>query len=352
MKNTLILSLLFFVIACGSQPTKDLNTSSTEFSGTKTRLIGRFDHSEPGRASFTWPGSRLEFRFEGSEASIGIATNSRVRFEIEVDGATSDLWVDGEAAMYTLASGLKRGKHEIKLTRITESFSTITSFTSDPVVDGKLLAPPKPAKRKLLVLGDSITAGYGVEGSSKECHYSMETSNQQLTYAALAADELNADLHAIAWSGIGVYRSYGEETPVVPNIITRNMRSLADIDSSQWNPKAYQPDAVLINIGTNDYWQNTAAAQYKSQFQKLLTQIESDYPNAPVYLIASPMLYGDGRASQIDTLKSFSNEQIHFVDLGKIEAADGLGCDYHPNKITNTRMAKNLITRLKMDMEW
>ncbi len=353
IKNTFIASLLLVVAACSST-TQDLNTStlSTDFRGDYTRLIGRFDLSEKGKASFTWPGSRLEFRFEGTKAAISIASNYRVRFEVEIDGKTSDLWVESGDKEYSLASNLASGNHEIKLTRITESFTTITAFTSSPIVDGKMLPPPKAPARKLLVIGDSITAGYGVEGSSKECHYKMENSNQQLTYAALTADELNADLHAIAWSGIGAYRGYGEETPNSHNIITRNKRILADVDSSRWNPNNYQPDAVLINIGTNDYWQNTAAMQYKTQFAKLLDQIQKDYPQTPVYLIASPMLGGDSRSSQIKVLQSFENDLIRFTDIGTIESNEGYGCDYHPNIITNKRMASNLVDRLKTDLQW
>ena len=42
-------------------------------------------------------------------------------------------------------------------------------------------------ERRIEFIGDSITAGYGVEGSSPTCVYSPETENAALTYAAQTA---------------------------------------------------------------------------------------------------------------------------------------------------------------------
>mgnify|MGYP006196823413 CR=1 FL=1 len=52
----------------------------------------------------------------------------------------------------------------------------------------------------MLAVGDSITAGYGVEGASQACPYAPETSNQQLTYAALAAGSVAAASAALVWA--------------------------------------------------------------------------------------------------------------------------------------------------------
>jgi len=227
----------------------------------------------------------------------------------------------------------------------------VTSVIGNPIVDKLLPAPTSPAK-KLLVIGDSITAGYGVEGANKECHYAMETSNQQLSYAAVAAKNLGADLHAIAWSGIGAWRSYGEKTPVVPNILIRSQRTLADDANSQWDIAIYTPDAILINIGTNDYWEGSVGDEYRQQMLKLINRTQEEYPAKPIYLILSPMLSGAARESQQAVLNSLTSTTIKLLDLGKIESADGFGCDYHPNTKTNNRMAEALVKQLKIDLDW
>lgn len=357
-KSALLFSSLIALAACTSQPlpqqdnTQNSSALSPGFSGQQQRLIGRFDTSSPGKAQFSWPGSALEFRFTGTRAAITLASTGDLRFQVEVNGKPQDLWVKAGEASYELASGLPQGEHQIRLTRLTESFAVVSSLLSDPVVDGKLLSAPAAREKRLLVIGDSITAGYGVEGPDQHCHYEAKTSNQQLTYAALAANRLNADLHAIAWSGIGVWRSYGEKTPANPSMLVRYQRTLADDANSRWDSRRYQPDAILINLGTNDYWEGSVSDDYRANMKTLIAMVQQDYAHKPVYLIVSPMLGGAQRESQKIILGSLTGKGVQLVDLGKIEPQDGLGCDWHPNKITNQRMGDALVARLKADLNW
>lgn len=325
--------------------------SSAGFTGEGVRLIGRFDLAQKGRARFTWPGSALEFRFQGTGTNIGIAGADRIRFQVNVDGNEKALWVTQGEHIYQIASGLKTGNHIVRITRLTESFGGVTAFTSDPVVQGELLTPPAPPGRRLLFLGDSITAGYGVEGESEACSYSVETSNPLKAYAALAAKALGADAHIIAWSGIGVWRSYGEQSPQNPTITDRYPLALADDFNSRWNPADFPPDAILVAIGTNDYWDG-ASPGYRDGMARLLSTLRGDYPQTPVYLIVSPMLTGSVRDQQKTVLDSFAGQSVTVLDLGRIEASEGYGCDYHPNTKSQSRMAGTLVQRLRDDLGW
>ncbi len=365
-KKFLLISTLSLALASCTNATSSVkpNTATTtnhaatasptadSFTGTSSRLIGRFDRSTKGQAKFTWPGSAIEFRFDGTQASINVASQAKTRFLVNVDGKTSDLWTDAGNHTYTLASNLEKGAHTLRLTRVNESTAGITNFTGDPKVDGALLPPPAAPQRRLLVIGDSITAGYGVEGANQNCHYTLDTSSQQLTYAALAAKALGADLHAIAWSGIGAWRSYGEKTPTNPTILTRYSRTLADDVSSVWNPAEYAPDAILINIGTNDYWEGSAGDDYRLGMAKLIAKVQGDYSGKPIYLIASPMLTNKVHDAQKAVLNSLATANVHVLDLGQLDGTEGLGCDYHPNIITNVRLGKVLEKNLKTDLKW
>ena len=352
MFKTIIVTLaLCSLVAC--TPASNVQTLQTEqgFSGESVTLVGRFDLRTDGRAAFTWPGTSVAFRFKGSSAVIRLASTADIRFLVEVDGEQSELWVKAGEADYTLASGLEHKPHHVRLTRLAESFSGVTALVSDPVTDGQLLAPPAPASRRLLVVGDSITAGYGVEGASKACSYSQATSSPRLAYAGLAAQQLSADIHTIAWSGIGVWRSYGEEAPQAPTIAKRRLLTLGDDFDSGWDVSRYSPDAVIIAIGTNDFWQGSALG-YRAAMGEFVSQVQTDYPERPIYLMVSPMLTGDARAAQQADLEAIASGQVKVIDLGKIEPDDGYGCDYHPNVITQKRLADALVKALKSDLEW
>ncbi|MDO3387252.1 GDSL-type esterase/lipase family protein [Gilvimarinus sp. SDUM040013] len=317
----------------------------------KLRMMGRFEVTPSQKASFTWPGSTIEFNFYGTEASIEMSSEQRVRFQLTLDGLSRDLWLEPGTRLIQLAQGLPLTEHTVRLTRLAESFSGVTALQGLPEVDGRLLAPPPASGRRLLVIGDSITAGYGVEGESKDCSYSQDTSNPTQAYAGLAAAELAADIHTIAWSGIGVWRSYGEEVPSAPTIGERRRLTLADNFSTIWPVAKYQPDAVVVTIGTNDFWQGSAPG-YQAGMQALVDALQKDYVGAPIYLVASPMLSGEVRTDQISQLQALADEQIQVLDLGRIEADDGFGCDWHPNVVTNQRMANNLVAKLKQDLQW
>ena len=145
LKSALLILALYTVVGCAHHSSN--SAPADGFSGEQVRMIGRFAQHNDGEAAFTWPGSALEFRFEGTEAGITIASNGRTRFEVDVDGVVSDLWVKEGEAYYTLASGLEPGVHQLRLTRLTESFSVVTRFTTDPHTDGKLLLPPAAPSR-------------------------------------------------------------------------------------------------------------------------------------------------------------------------------------------------------------
>lgn len=364
-KNILLASALsIFLLSCvnNSSSTKTLpntlktNTpvalNSNTFTGKQLRLIGRFDHTTNGQAKFSWPGSALEFRFEGTQASINIASQTTVRFTVNIDGKINDLWIKDGNHHYSLAENLSPGTHTLRLTRVNESTAGVTAFISQPQVDGSLLTAPAAPQKQLLVIGDSITAGYGVEGAEASCHYALDTSNQQLTYAAVAANALGADLHAIAWSGIGAWRTYGEKTPISETILNRYSRTLGGVMNSTWNSAQYTPDAILINIGTNDYWEGSVSNDYRIAMTQLIAMVQKDYENKPIYLIVSPMLTNKLHEAQKQVLTSLTQAKVKVLDLGESTGAEGFGCDYHPNKITHARLAKNLEQSLKTELKW
>ena len=75
-----------------------------------------------------------------------------------------------------------------------------------------LLAPPQQKKRKMLIIGDSITCGYGVEGDVEDEIFCTAKENPSKAYSLLTAQELNAEYRIVAWNGKGVISAYiGEE---------------------------------------------------------------------------------------------------------------------------------------------
>ena len=113
-----------------------------------------------------------------------------------------------------------------------------------------------------------------------------------------------------------------------------------------------QPDATLINIGTNDYSLGDPGPNYRLAMHKLINRVQSDFPGKPVYLIVSPMITGTARDSQKKVLASLAGNNVSVLDLGQTEPGEGYGCDYHPDIATHARMSDALVKQLKRDLHW
>ena len=123
---------------------------------------------------------------------------------------------------------------------------------------GEFLPLPAPACR-LEFVGDSLTSGEGVIGARKEEDWVPALFSASQTWAKQCADLMRADFRLISQSGWGV-RSGWDNDPghTLPGIYERicgpalgeenqKMGAQQDTDFALW-----QPDAILINLGTND----------------------------------------------------------------------------------------------------
>ena len=115
------------------------------------------------------------------------------------------------------------------------SFGQITTTTGE-LVQFDQTTSCHARKNKLLVIGDSISCGYGVEGAYP-CTWSASTENVLDSYATLVADAVDAEVIVTAWSGKGVVRNVGDITPtsVDPMPVYYN-RTLGNVATSYWDP--------------------------------------------------------------------------------------------------------------------
>jgi lysophospholipase L1-like esterase len=320
------------------------------------RLVGRFDGCDPAGPRFAWSGAGLVARFEGT----GIALRLRDRpnhYTVLVDGELGPrLETSAGEALYTLAEGLESGEHTVEVYRRTEASFGSTVVLGLEVEDGELLDPPEPPARRIEVVGDSITCGYGNEGTSPSCPFSADTENHYLTYGALMARELEAELSTVAWSGKGVVSNYGGDK-VAPMPLLYD-RAVPNDAKSTWTFD-WMPDAVVINLGTNDYSTDNdpSDAEFVSTYAALLERIRGYYPEAWILCTVGPLLSG------ADLAKARTN--IAAAVAARMDAGDAKlrayslttpntspGCDYHPSVATHEAMAAELAPELRALLGW
>ncbi|MBI5533998.1 MAG: SGNH/GDSL hydrolase family protein [Deltaproteobacteria bacterium] len=321
------------------------------------RFIGRFDTSDPAGPQFEWSGSEMQARFNGTEVKVHI-NGSPNQYEAVVDGQASKVVHPGGDQTLTLASGLAPGDHEVRLYRITEAFFWSAQFLGFDFGSGALLAPPAAPDRRIEVVGDSISAGYGIEGTSASCTFSADTENHYFTYESISARDLGADLITLAWSGIGMYRNSGGDMND-PRMPERYLLTMPDFPNTAWNFSSWTPHAVVINLGTNDFSTGNPGQPFADAYLTFVTDMRGRYPNAWIYLATSPMLGDPEQGQQKTHLQWVINQRaaqgdtkVKLLLFATQDQADGLGCDWHPNLVTNQKMAAEMTKALKADLGW
>lgn len=314
------------------------------------RVVGRHDRVGPTRVRYGWPGTGLHVRFHGT--ALWLLMDDHAWFhEVRVDAdAPTRLATQPGPRRYMVVEGLPEGEHTVVVRRRTEGHLGPTDVI-DVETDGRLLPAPAPELR-MEVLGDSITAGYGNEGSNRFCKFSPKTENHLRSYAGLAAAAVGAELSAIAWSGKGITRNYGGDTkePTLPAIYER---SVPTEPGSRWVDPA-PADVVVVNLGTNDFSSEAdpTAEEFVAAYVAMLEAVRARHPDAPILCTVAPLLRDDERAVVETYIEQALALRRHAgdVDVRRIalhEEPQGWGCDWHPSAATHAAMAERLIPALE-----
>ena len=237
--------------------------------------------------SYDW-GWRMRAKFTGC-VRIEFKTNAKaisfdyLASEIHERANTIDLFVDGELKTVHKIGENKKGRVEFTLNEGDKHVSiympcecelAIKSFT----IDGNYKSVKQKGK-KLLILGDSITQGAGVEMSS-------------YAYANVLQRKTGYDVVA---QGIGGYRFEPKDLTAV---------------------EGFEPDKILVFLGTN--WYESLAYDYEGSTREYFKKLKELYPSTPILEI-TPIWRKNVDADRfnwcIDVVKSACRENgISYVD--------------------------------------
>jgi hypothetical protein len=173
----------------------------------------------------------------------------------------------------------------------------------------------------------------------------------------VAARAVDADASVLAGSGWGIYSDNGGNMANVMPALFSN--TVGEQSAPAWTFAA-KPQAVVINLGTNDASaHNLTADKFKPAYAAFLTTIRSKYPDALILCAVGSMLSGTDRTNAIAYINELvtergaqGDEKIKLLDLGTQDASKGTGCSWHPNVAEDARMAALLVAELESSLGW
>jgi lysophospholipase L1-like esterase len=301
----------------------------------QVHFLGRFTDDTAG-PRFGYPGSAIATRFRGTAIDVTLDDTGHSRFDVSVDGGAPTLLVTGGGTtVFTLTRELAPGEHAILLVKRTESFEGVVRFGGFRVANGGALVPtPFPFTRRIEMIGDSITCGYGDLGASKDCRYSAETSNENVAWGALAARQLGAMHTAIAYSGRAVFKNRDGGHDDKMDAVW--LRTLPDEPSAVWDFARYVPDLVVINLGTNDFAHGDPGAGFVPAYTALVQGVRRMYAATRIVCAVGPMLeppLHDVLVGHVQrAIAATHDPRVTFLELPPADRRTELGCDYHPNR--------------------
>lgn len=317
----------------------------------------------PAGLLWGWSGSGARVAFEG--------TGCRAR--LSAPGAIYSVWIDGQpappldlrtdsGAWHQVARGLPPRRHLVEIRKRTEARSP-ADFFGGFQVDGQPAPLPPGSGRRLEFFGNSITCGYGVLDTAAEHGFDLATEDESSSYAAVAADLLGADRRSVCWSGRGLLRNYGGDTvePVLPRLQRRVLPWNPD---SLWDASRWPPQAVVVNLGTNDFSAGLPdSARFLEAVLGLVRELALERPGARFLLLDGPMVsdaWPPGRRSLTHLRNHLDLAAARLSAEGIAtsrfslppQGALGYGADWHPNRAQARRDGEALSRCLAALLGW
>ncbi len=347
------------------------------------RFVGRLDARDPAAPVAAWPGVRILARFEGTELAVRLderalpwMQSGPSELDVLVDGALQPKLVTTPGARtYDLAANLAPGVHEVELYRRTEAQNGFTAFLGFELGEGRLLAPPPSVSRRIEVIGDSASSGFGIEGVGlgPDCpghDWAARYQNFHRAWGARLGERLGAEVHGTVYSGKGVVRNVWREDGVtMPELFAR--ANPLDPDSLV-DPAATPADLVLVMLGGNDFMPGfpvddgpLAVEDFATALADFLAALRAAYPGAVLVLVLSPTtpdtasdrrLVREPLRQGLMAARALRQERgdqgVHLVEPGRATADELLGCNGHGTPEFHDRLAAELETSARPLLGW
>lgn len=364
----------------------ELEAHSYAADDARIRYTGRIDFGVPDTPRFSLPGSYITVRFKGT----GISVHLRDQFKYGTERSFYDAAIDGDRVAiiapdrsttdYEIQEDLPYGEHTLVLTKRTQASLGYGIF-SGVTVTGELLEPAAEPTRRMIFIGDSISAGEGSEAAndSAECGedayyeaggWGQPYQNANAAFGPVLARSFDAAYHLVAASGIGLVRNYTSEYDTRPMPEVYDLLFIESETSPAWDHGLFDADVIVVGLGTNDFSPGDDDRDpaldldaYSAAYIDFVDTLLGYHPAAHVFAMTSHML-GDGWPSASDmsatslntaidmVVEHYESEGIDQVHKLAVRKVTGQGCGTHMTAEQQAVMAQEMRPSIAEVMGW
>ncbi len=345
---------------------------------------GRKASNSDGSVSFDWEGVAAYFSVSGASTVSAFFSSTFLEkpqeerppssprflqdstfpkfgvYRIFVDGQrTADVTVFPGAGEQVLVTNLDTSTtHNVSLYYSTDPvFNTWPNVMCPGCVqtvanistDGTFLPAQQERERRILILGDSITAGNAIY---RPLCANASGDDLSASYGALLCDDFGANCTTLAVSSKGIYENCCDSLNTTMKDFV--LRRFAQDPSSVYDWTEFSPDVVLVNLGTNDSGHDSGpswVANFTNTYVNLLVNLTVwlNNPSLPIFCGVGPITerYMPWVLSAM-SLAANEGVQTHLLNFTGPEL-DGCG---HPGPVGHRQMYEIARPIISQVMGW
>lgn len=348
----------------------------------KIKIHGRTAKGENSNYIF-WSDSGIEFNIKASSAYLNVEcdfSGYEQWLTLEINGALISRFKlnKGENRLCLMNMMSADNVKNVKVLRDSQPFGyngECLRFVSLET-DGELIDVDEP-KLRLEFYGDSITSGEGTVGARSDYDFCTSYISAYNSYPRMLSREYGADIQVMSQCGWGVVSSWdnnpGCSVPSKFFEVCSAIDSGAPMGKAAYEPydfTKFNPDAVIINLGTND---NTAfrmdgqkqsdgsvfkqdkdkpedLQRFVDAAKKFLKNIRSKRENAVIVwsvgIIAADFTADLIKQAVDEYITESGDNNTYFLPLTHM-SDDEFGSRSHPGLAAHTRAASEIAQFLK-----
>jgi lysophospholipase L1-like esterase len=360
----LLLGLLSFFIAV--IPTFFLHAAQGKqyafFNGADPAIYYFGRVKREANAVWTWPGSGLRVVYNNS-TSVTVRLHNDYFWDESSQNTPRMVWyrvdqggwnrfylgANSENDVQLFVPGSK-SKHQLDIVKASEGQITFKALLLD---EGATIEPPPVPGTRIEVVGDSTSTGYKIYGSAS--FENAQNHDARNSYGWLLANRLGAEVHIVAITGRGLVHNFGMPAGNPVRTVPGDY-PFWERDYDEPNNWGWQPNVVIVNLGTNDVSgpAETPPADFQGAYVGLLTMIRDKNPGALILAMTpfglksgAQRVYPKEIEAAVALRKSAGDNRVAFVDtsgwLGRSDFTDGV----HPNINGHVKAAGRLASVIR-----